>query len=795
MKRYITIIFLLLLLPALMFGQTETLKSLAEKFNAPTGEYRPHALWHSMGVNISKEGMNRDLEAMKESGIGGVYIFNVGGVIDNPKWKERTWRSDYYWEALRHATAETKRLGLKIGIHNTPGFSATGGPWISQEQGMQKIVFYKKQIQGGKLLDDTLQRPAPVTGNAGKSSFYRDIAVYAVPVKENVSVSEVIDISTNMDAEGRVKWQASEGDWQLVRIGHVPIMKSPVPLPSELYGALEVDKMSRKHNVYHWQQVLNPLIEHLKEYIGDSFIFVSLDSYEAGAQDWTETYRSDFQRLKGYDPVPWIALRYTAGNAKEREDLKVFEQDNRDVVSRLMIDNGWKTAAEMVHAAGLKFYWEPYGGPFDTNESAGIPDMPMVEFWTGGILNDKIMHKAIKEMIAHDQRIIAAEAFTGRPDSSRYTEDPAFLKHCADSMYASGVNQTYLHHWVHQPFDDRYRPGMDFNFWGTHFGRHQTWLRPGKAFFTYLSRCQMLLQQGSCVEITSEWAHRRTPEAEMFFVRNPQKSVIKRNFAFPVKGRVPELWDAYHGTIRQTGKWNAAGDSIFVELTLQPEESVFVVFPYNKEENYSRLPEIEIIDSKTEEITGAWDVTFQPAVESPFKRKLQSLIDFGKQNDKALKYFSGTAVYRKNIRISAGDIKEGYRVMLELGEMYDIAELTVNGKHVGVLWNPPYNADITPFLKPGNNTFEIAVTNNWANRMIGDEQEPPDFEVVERKFYSLNTGWIMTAFPDWFLNDLPRPSQGRKTFNLYHYYNAESPLFPAGLVGPVRIVKQKIKIL
>jgi hypothetical protein len=793
MKKYLTIIFLLL--PALMFRQTETLKSLADKFKAPTDEYRPHTLWHWMGVNISKEGMTRDLEAMKESGIGGVYIFNIGA-IDNPKWKERIYRSDYFWEALRHAAAEAKRLGLKIGMHNTPGYSATGGPWISQEQGMQKVVFSKKQIQGGKLFSDTIPRPAPVHGDNGKSTFYRDIAVYAVPVKKGVSVSEVIDITENMDAEGHVKWQAPAGEWQLIRIGHAPTMKAPNPYPSTVWGSFEVDKMSRKHNIHHWQQVLNPLLEHLKEYIGDSFTFVALDSYEAGAQDWTEMFRSDFQRLKGYDPVPWIALRYTVDNAKEREDLQLFEQDNRAVISRLFIDNGWKTAAEMVHAAGLKFYWEPYGGSFDTNESAGIPDMPMVEFWTGGIFNDKIMHKAIKEMVAHDQRIIAAEAFTGRPDSSRYTEDPAFLKHCADSMYASGVNQTYLHHWVHQPFDDRYKPGMDFHFWGTHFGRHQTWFRPGKAFFTYLSRCQMLLQQGTCVGITSEWAHRRMPEAEIFFVRNPEKTAIERSFAFPVKNRTPELWDAYWGVIRQTGKWKANGDSIFVELSLQPEESVFVVFPY-KEENYSGLPEIEILDSKPEEIKGVWDVTFQPATgESTFKRKLQSLIDFSKQNDKALRYFSGTAVYRKNIRISAADIKDGHRVMLELGEMYDIAELTINGKQAGVLWNPPYNADITPYLKSGNNTFEIAVTNTWANRLIGDEQEPLDFEVGDvKKVKGSDFGRAMKAFPDWFLNDQPRPSQGRKTFNIHHYYNAESPLLPAGLVGPARIVKQIIKTL
>ena len=92
--------------------------------------------------------------------------------------------------------------------------------------------------------------------------------------------------------------------------------------------------------------------------------------------------------------------------------------------------------------------------------------------------------------------MVGAEAYTGRPEVSQFTEDPAFLKPATDRAFSQGINRMILHHWVHQPFDDKYQPGMGMGWWGTHFGRHQTWFEPGKAFFTYLARCQAMLQYG-----------------------------------------------------------------------------------------------------------------------------------------------------------------------------------------------------------------------------------------------------------------------------------------------------------
>jgi hypothetical protein len=801
--------------------QPETLQSLAEKFSAPDGAYHPHVWWHWMGGNFSKEGITKDLEAMKESGIGGATIFNITSSvqeshfpIENNPWPGQTFRSEAYWDAMKHTMKEAKRLGLKIGLHGTPGYSVTGGPWITEEQGMKALISSKTIAEGGKTLDIVLPRPElpEFTGydsrytenyQPRKASLYWDITVMAVPDRPEASVDDVIEISRYMDAEGRLRWPSPpEGKWLIYRYGYAPTMAHPHPLPDDIIGkALEVDKMSRADNIHHWQQLLEPLEQQIGEYFGDTFVYVWVDSYEAGAQNWTAGFREAFIRIKGYDPMPWIAL-YQYRNKKELEhrfsawhspgfesdmpDLKIFIKDYGDVVNRLFIDNGWLTAKEMLHKRNLKLYWEPYGGPFSNYEGAMLADIPVGEFWS----SEKTVHKnpgILKAAVEFNKRIVAAEALTGRPVFSRYNEDPAFLKHTVDGGYANGYNLYFLHHWVHQPFDDKYQPGMGMGWWGTHFGRYQTWYKPGKAFFTYMARCQMLLQQGDYIPATDQATHRRTPEAEVFFVINNGDDV-RKTYSFPVTGRVPELWDAYRGTIRNTSRWRQQGDSVYVDLDLGKDESMFVVFPQVKG-RYDVLPEVQTLKAVSSPVAGAWKVTFHPKLASPFKRTFSSLVDWSLQKDEALKYFSGTATYEKTIRIDAGDLNADKRILLDLGELHDIAELEVNGQNVGVLWSPPYRTEITPYLKPGKNRLTVSVTNNWANRLIGDEQYPADFEWGQDRS---DEGRAMKAFPDWFLQNKPRPSEGRKTFNVWYYYKKDSPLYPAGLLGPVQLIKETV---
>ncbi len=161
-----------------------------------------------------------------------------------------------------------------------------------------------------------------------------------------------------------------------------------------------------------------------------------------------------------------------------------------------------------------------------------------------------------------------------------------------------------------------------------------------------------------------------------------------------------------------------------------------------------------------------------------------------KHEEDGVKYFSGTATYTKQFRVPATSIAANKHVFLDLGRVEVLAEVKVNGKSLGTLWKPPYRLDITESAKPGNNFVEIAVTNLWPNRLIGDEKLPEEAEYVSGgnavRFSVLSNGAIK-KLPDWYAQGKPKPSGGRVTFTTWKHYHANSPLLESGLIGPVVI--------
>lgn len=772
-----------------------TTSDLAEMFSTPPLQYGPYVWWHWMGSNFSKEGIRTDLEAMKESGIAGATIFNLTSAVQeseapigNNPWPDQTYRSPKYWEAIEYAAQVADELGLKIGLHNSPGYSTLGGPWIDEDKGMRTVVQSKTVVKGGGRVSVSLPVPDLPSFSfyadfAAKATKFHDIAVMAVPVKKSLTKEDVLDLTDKMGESGQLEWDAPAGDWNVYRIGHACTMAFPHPVPEELIGkCLEADKMDPEINAYHWDQVLGPLKEHIGKYFGKSFTHLLIDSYEAGDQNWTAGFRDAFTKMRGYDPVPLFALKDAD---PENESVKSFKADMDSTISRLFIDNAFKVAAEKVHEVGLQLYWEPYWGQFDPFESVSVPDLPMGEFWThsSGEISGTVVDMSKK----YGKRIVGAEAFTGWPDNSHYTEDPAWLKRSADGTFISGTNRLFLHHWVHQPFDDRYQPGMGMGWWGTHFGRNQTWFEPGKEFFKYLTRCQMMLQQGDLVDRDDDWIHRKTDDSDIYFTANHDegKAVITIPVARPVQQ--PELWDPYTGKLFFAPEGIIDGDSL--RVALDPGQSVFVVLNHGKSDY--KKEQVYVAKSQVDKPLGdVWDVAFKPKVDEPFSMKSFTLTDFSQSDDERLMFFSGTATYSTTATVSKEELAPGKRVLLDLGELNDIAELFVNGKRVGVLWYPPYRTDITPYLKAGENTVSVAVTNNWANRLIGDERFEPDFEWGTDR--GPDRGRAMKAFPDWFMKDTPRPSKDRKAFVIWSYFREDSPLQKAGLVGPVKLEIQDI---
>lgn len=177
-------------------------------------------------------------------------------------------------------------------------------------------------------------------------------------------------------------------------------------------------------------------------------------------------------------------------------------------------------------------------------------------------------------------------------------------------------------------------------------------------------------------------------------------------------------------------------------------------------------------------IAGPWQLRFPPACGAPESVTLERLISWSKHPDDGIKYFSGTATYQTTFTVGPEASDKQHRAWLDLGQVHAIAQVRLNGKDLGTLWKPPFRADVTEVLVPGENRLEIRVTNLWPNRMIGDEHLPEDS--------IRNPDGTLKEWPKWLSEGKPSPS-GRYTFTTWRMWARKSPLLDSGLLGPVSI--------
>ena len=178
-----------------------------------------------------------------------------------------------------------------------------------------------------------------------------------------------------------------------------------------------------------------------------------------------------------------------------------------------------------------------------------------------------------------------------------------------------------------------------------------------------------------------------------------------------------------------------------------------------------------------QELTGSWNLSFPPNWGAPPAVALDKLISWTDHTDKGVRYFSGTATYDKEIEISADRLNAGRELWLDLGAVKNFAEVSLNGQNFDVLWKPPFRVNITSAAKPGVNKLIDKDTNLWPNRLIGDEQLPPDCEW---------NGKQLAAWPQWMLDGKPSPT-GRLTFTTWHHWTKNDAPLESGLLGPVTL--------
>lgn len=181
-------------------------------------------------------------------------------------------------------------------------------------------------------------------------------------------------------------------------------------------------------------------------------------------------------------------------------------------------------------------------------------------------------------------------------------------------------------------------------------------------------------------------------------------------------------------------------------------------------------------------IPGPWRVRFQELRGAPPEVTLPDLISLHRHTDPRVRYFSGTATYSRTLDLPAGFVGRDTRTVLDLGRVEVIAQVRINGRDMGTLWKEPYRIDVTDALHGGANDLEIRVTNLWPNRIIGDEQLPPENQ------YATGADHGILRIPDWYMNGQPKPAGGRITFDTWQFYHKDDPLLESGLLGPVRLL-------
>lgn len=779
-----------------------------QAFLNPPETAKPGVLWMWMGCNLSREGITRDLEALKEAGYNRTTMFSLAdvttpwaGEINNSPTPEIISWTEPWWKLVRHAALESKRLGMDFGMFNGPSYESSGGPWITPELSMQEVCFSQTPVSGPGKVALNLPQPVvdpravqqfpvfnPNTGHVEKpeiperKTYYRDVAVLALPASGVVAKDQVIDLT------GKKEWNAPAGNWIVYCFGHTTMGTLIQPAQWKATG-FECDKMSVEAVTFHMNHVIGEIKKHLGDLIGTSFTHVHFDSYEAGTPGWTPKMREEFSKRRGYDLTPFLATfagRVIGGDAETGK----FRGDFNDTILDLYRDAYFTTVRQLLHAAKLEFLCEPYGGPWRQDEIMPKVDRVMTEFWTGGgKYTPYEVDPTIAALRKSGQNIIEAEAFTGAPGDSQWTETPDWAKTIGDAAYCAGINRFILHRFAQQPWDDRYLPGATMGQWGTHFDRTQTWWKPGKALVHYWQRCQALLQWGRIAPLNFYAEgfqvgaiHRQGETADVWFVANLERGAGEAQCAFKVTGRQPELWDPVTGTRRELTDFEDDGDETTLTLEFAPAQSWFVVFRkkgsgagvQGARRNFPALKPVT-------EVAGPWEVSFDPKWGGPAAVKFEQLEDWTKRTEPGIRYYSGTAIYRKTFDGATA-------AWLDLGTVNHIARVRLNSRDLGVVWTAPWRVSIPAgLLKTAGNQLEIEVTNVWRNRLIGDEQEPADCEWLPGH---MGNGGFLKQFPDWFVKGEPRPSKGRYCFTTWNYFTKESPLAASGLLGPVRLMAE-----
>jgi hypothetical protein len=340
-----------------------------------------------------------------------------------------------------------------------------------------------------------------------ETSDFSTISTPHVDSSDAVARADVIDLTSKMQPDGTLDWDAPAGRWAILRMGYSLIGKKNHPASAEATG-YEVDKLSAQHVGDYMKTYVDMISNALGPNFGKSFRYFLMDSWEVGVENWTESILADFQARRGYDPTPFLPV-LTGRIVESAEASDRFLWDYRRTLADLLAENHYGVATKYFNRFGVGLYAEAVG-PFihttaDALQSKGELDVPMGEFWVPPVgRKDMYYHctdiwEAASAAHIYGKKIAAAESFSTDRVAPVWAS-PYYMKPISDRAMSYGVNRFVLANSDHQPFvDDRHKPGLTLGSSGQNFTRNNTWAKQTIAFTTYLARSSYLLQQGKFV--------------------------------------------------------------------------------------------------------------------------------------------------------------------------------------------------------------------------------------------------------------------------------------------------------
>jgi hypothetical protein len=481
------------------------IEKLSGEFENPPVSSRPGAYWCWLNGDVTKASITKDLEEMKNKGMGRAEIWDVA-LRDDPEGIfgiGPKFLGDESVEYIKHAMSEGKRLGIKIGMIASSGWNA-GGSWVIPDWAGKALYSSELKISGSKSFSGPLPFPelpknCPKEKN-GTPVFSKEIAVLAIPDHPEKKIKNLTDVVIlNKNFDGKIlKWEVPEGNWTILRfVCSNTGQRLIVPSPNS--NGLFIDFFDPNATKKHLGYILDRLGITKENYKNSGLGYLEFDSMELDeATPWTDAMDSIFSVHHNYNILPYLPVfngwELTDGNDK-------FMYDFRKTVSDQLIFSHYTTGRDFLAEYDIDLVAEAGGPgppiwnscPVDALKALGNVSIPRGEFW--------IRHRnmfLIKEVASashiYGLENVDAESFT---TWRRWKDAPHTLKRYVDRAFCEGLNMITFHTFANTR-PEHGLPGRAYHA-GADINPTTTWWEQGKPFMDYLSRCSYLLKQGKFV--------------------------------------------------------------------------------------------------------------------------------------------------------------------------------------------------------------------------------------------------------------------------------------------------------